>query len=158
MRHRSSRRQCRTGRRRQRAAIAVSGGFGPPQSLGNRSPPYCWLRLVVCVGRALADGRPVVLTTLAAAGINAHGDEHHLLADDAASTASAVVSLLRTPDRRTAIRQSARAFVQQRFNWEDDMGRLGSLLFAKAPTEFAPSVSVVPVSWPHGSNAAADTT
>jgi glycosyltransferase involved in cell wall biosynthesis len=92
---------------------------------------------------AMAAGRPVVLTTLAATGINARNGQHYLIANDAPGTASAVVSLLQTRDRRTAVGHSARTFVQQHLNWDREMAKLDSTLIGKQPagaTRAAPTV------------------
>jgi sugar transferase (PEP-CTERM/EpsH1 system associated) len=81
---------------------------------------------------AMAAGRPVVLTTAAAAGIDARAGRDYLVADDAPSAASAVVSLLRSPQRSAAIGRSARAFVGDRFSWDGEMSKLEALLTGPA--------------------------
>ena len=80
---------------------------------------------------AMAAGRPVVLTSAAAAGIEARDDRDYLIADDADRTASAVTSLLRDPQRSTAVGRSARALVQEHFNWDHEMAKLEALLEEK---------------------------
>lgn len=77
---------------------------------------------------AMAAARPVVLTTLAATGIDARNGQHYVIADDAPATASAVASLLQAPHRSAALGRSARAFVHQRFNWAHELAEFETLL------------------------------
>jgi glycosyltransferase involved in cell wall biosynthesis len=81
---------------------------------------------------AMAAARPVVLTSAAAAGIEATNGEHYVVADDANATAAAVVSLLGDPSRCAAMGRSARAFVERQFNWDREMGKLEALLTEEA--------------------------
>jgi sugar transferase (PEP-CTERM/EpsH1 system associated) len=66
---------------------------------------------------AMAMGKPVVSTRLGAEGFPvAHGQEL-LLADEPEEFADAVVSLLRSPERREALGWAGRAFVEARYDW-----------------------------------------
>ena len=71
---------------------------------------------------ALACARPVVSTSLGVEGIPVRDGEHILIADDAASFADAVVSLLRDQagggDRSRALGEAARSFVETQFSWK----------------------------------------
>lgn len=77
---------------------------------------------------AMAAGRAVVLSSAAARGIGGKDGRDCLIADDAESAANAIVSLLRNPDHAAALGRSARAFVQEHFNWDREMARLETLL------------------------------
>jgi glycosyltransferase involved in cell wall biosynthesis len=65
---------------------------------------------------AMALAKPVVATTLAAAGIDVTDGENIVLADDADSFASAVKDLVRDPSRARAIGEAARRFVAARYD------------------------------------------
>src|SRR5207247_6493381 len=62
---------------------------------------------------ALAAGKAVVASALAAEGIEAHAGEHFLLADDDDQLVEALIALLRNPERRIALGRSARAWAEQ---------------------------------------------
>lgn len=64
---------------------------------------------------AMAMGKPVVATTLAAAGIDVRDGENILLADDADAFARAITALLRDASRARAIGEAARALVESRY-------------------------------------------
>jgi sugar transferase (PEP-CTERM/EpsH1 system associated) len=101
---------------------------------------------------AMAAARPVVLTSAAAAGIEATDGEHYIVADGAEATTAAVVSLLDNPGLRADMGQQARAFVERRFDWDREMARLEVLLVEEAsgtscpkgPTGAAPRRSLTP--------------
>ena len=61
--------------------------------------------------------RAVVSTTIGAEGLDVVDGEHILLADTPATFAEAVIALLRSPDRATAIGRSAAAHVRTHFGW-----------------------------------------
>ncbi len=82
---------------------------------------------------AMAAARPVVLTAAAVVGIPARDGRDYIVADHAESMAAAIVSLLNEPPKANAIGQSARAFVQDRFNWDREMAKLEALLDAGRP-------------------------
>ena len=92
--------------------------------------------ILLCVARglqnkvleAMAAGRAVVLSSAAARGIGGKDGRDYLIADDPRSAANAIVSLLRNPDHAAALGCSARAFVQECFNWDRELGRLEALL------------------------------
>jgi len=66
---------------------------------------------------AMAAGRAVVSTRIGAEGLPTEHGRHLLLADEAASFADAVVTLLRDPEARRAIAREARALVVERYDW-----------------------------------------
>ncbi len=65
---------------------------------------------------AFSLGRAVVSTSKGAEGINAIAGEHLDLADDPAAFAASCVSLLRTPEKRWSMEQSARNFVVRSYS------------------------------------------
>jgi glycosyltransferase involved in cell wall biosynthesis len=67
---------------------------------------------------AMAMGKPVVATRLGAEGYPVTGGRELLLADTPADFAAAIVALARAPDQRAALGQAARAFVEQRYDWQ----------------------------------------
>ncbi|MBN1977682.1 MAG: glycosyltransferase [Anaerolineae bacterium] len=66
---------------------------------------------------ALAMGRAVVSTTLGAEGFPVTHGQELLLADEPGEFAQAVVSLLNAPEKREALGQAGRAFVEARYDW-----------------------------------------
>jgi sugar transferase (PEP-CTERM/EpsH1 system associated) len=66
---------------------------------------------------AMSMGKPVVATRLGAEGYPVTDGREMLLADTPSDFAAAVVSLLRTPERRAELGQIARAFVERRYDW-----------------------------------------
>ncbi|NOT02511.1 MAG: TIGR03087 family PEP-CTERM/XrtA system glycosyltransferase [Phycisphaerales bacterium] len=77
---------------------------------------------------AMSAARPVVLTSISAAGIDAVAGRHFLIADDPQSYADAIVRLLNAPAERAAIGAAARAWVAQNASWPHELARLESLL------------------------------
>lgn len=67
---------------------------------------------------AMARGRPVVATTVAASGLAVRHGENIVIADDAASFAEAVTSLLREPARGRAIGDAGRRLVEAQYATE----------------------------------------
>ena len=67
---------------------------------------------------ALAAGKAVVASALAAEGIEAHAGEHFLLADDDDEFVDAVVVLLNDGEHRRALGERARAWSEQHLGWE----------------------------------------
>jgi len=67
---------------------------------------------------ALAMGRPVVTTTLGAAGLDARHGEHLLIANDATSFAAAVTRLLEDDGFARALGSAGRRLVETRFDWD----------------------------------------
>ena len=66
---------------------------------------------------AMAMGKPVVATRLGAEGYPVTDERELLLADTPANFAAAVVRLLRDTERRVALGQAARAFVEEYYDW-----------------------------------------
>jgi glycosyltransferase involved in cell wall biosynthesis len=66
---------------------------------------------------AMAMGKPVVATSLGAEGYPITDGRELILADSPAAFAQAVVSLLNSPARRVELGQTARAFVERRYDW-----------------------------------------
>ena len=77
---------------------------------------------------AMASSRPVVLSSTAAAGINAVDREHFLIADEQKTVGNRVVSLLRDPGQRQMLGRAARAHVEQRYSWTREMSKLEGIL------------------------------
>jgi glycosyltransferase involved in cell wall biosynthesis len=76
---------------------------------------------------ALAAGKAVVASSLAAEGIAARAGEHFLLADHDDELVEALIALLRNPERRVALGRSARAWAEQNLGWEDQIASLEQL-------------------------------
>jgi glycosyltransferase involved in cell wall biosynthesis len=66
---------------------------------------------------ALAMGRPVVSTAVGAEGLGIEPGRHYTQADDPQEFASAVVSLLRDPERRAALGHAGRDLVETCYSW-----------------------------------------
>ncbi|MDY7076997.1 MAG: glycosyltransferase [Chloroflexota bacterium] len=73
---------------------------------------------------AMAMSKPVVATCLGAEGYPVTGRRELLLADTSSDFAAAVVALLRSPERRVTFGQTARAFVEQQYDWRVIVPRL----------------------------------
>jgi sugar transferase (PEP-CTERM/EpsH1 system associated) len=67
---------------------------------------------------AMAMEKPVVATRLGAEGYPVMDGRELLLADTPADFAAAVLSLLHTSERRTELGQTARTFVERRYDWQ----------------------------------------
>ncbi len=68
---------------------------------------------------AMSAAKPVVLTSKAAAGINAADGEDYLVADTATEIAADIVRLLHDSCERDRIGQNARLFVSAHHRWDD---------------------------------------
>jgi polysaccharide biosynthesis protein PslH len=66
---------------------------------------------------ALAMGKAVVATSVGAEGLPLRPDHEFVQADDPPEFATAVVSLLRNPERRRAIATQGRRLVEERYSW-----------------------------------------
>ncbi|MCH7526373.1 MAG: TIGR03087 family PEP-CTERM/XrtA system glycosyltransferase [Planctomycetes bacterium] len=77
---------------------------------------------------AMAAARPVVLTSLAAKGIDAVDGQHFVVADSAAAIAEAVTDNLLHRQRAAALGAAARALVKKRYSWAHEMAKLESIL------------------------------
>jgi GT2 family glycosyltransferase/glycosyltransferase involved in cell wall biosynthesis len=83
----------------------------------------------VKVLEAMAAGVPVVTSTLGAEGIHAAAGRELLIADDPAAFASALVDLLTDSERATRLARSARAVVEQEYDWDVIVGNLERLYY-----------------------------
>ncbi|HUF36389.1 MAG TPA: glycosyltransferase family 4 protein [Gemmatimonadales bacterium] len=72
----------------------------------------------VKVAEALAAGKAVVATPLAAEGLSAKDGEHLLIAETDDAIAEAIAVLLRDPSRRTALAARAREFATTALGWD----------------------------------------
>ena len=77
---------------------------------------------------AMAAARPVVLSSTAAAGIDAADGEHLLVADEASTVSDRVVQLLLNPSRRAELGAAARRRIARRYSWEGELAKLDALL------------------------------
>ncbi len=66
---------------------------------------------------AMAMGKAIVSTARGVEGIELAPDRDAILADDPDAFARAVIGLLRDPDRRRALGQSARALAEAKYDW-----------------------------------------
>jgi len=76
---------------------------------------------------AMAAGRPVVSTSTGNEGVAAPHGQAVLVADDPAAFANHVVDLLRDDLLWNRIAQGGRAYVQQTYDWEQNISRLEAL-------------------------------
>ena len=77
---------------------------------------------------AMAASRPVVISSVAAAGIDAEDGKHFLVADDAAAVSERIVRLLRSPSMRKQLGQAARHRIEERYSWDKELAKLEALL------------------------------
>jgi glycosyltransferase involved in cell wall biosynthesis len=77
---------------------------------------------------AFAAGTPVVATSAAAKGIVAQPGEHLLVADDPQAFAREVVLLIRDRDRAALMARAARALVERRYRWPENLTQLDALI------------------------------
>ncbi len=87
---------------------------------------------------AMAMGRPVVATRLGAEGYPVTDGRELLLADTPADFAAAVVTLLRTPERRVELGQAARAFVERWYDWRTIVPRVEAVYLRTHQTKRPP--------------------
>jgi len=76
----------------------------------------------------LAMEKPIVSTTLGAEGIGTVHSEHLMLADDAASFASAVVNLFEDAARGQELGRAGRKLVEEKYSWATAGGLLNDFL------------------------------
>ena len=62
-------------------------------------------------------GKAVVATSVGAEGLPLRPDHDFVQADDPSEFATAVVSLLRNPERRRAMASQGRRLVEERYSW-----------------------------------------
>jgi len=77
---------------------------------------------------AMAMGLPVVGTTGATQGVEGEPGRHFLVADDEDAFHAALKGLLDAPEEARALGARARAFVEERFDWERCLAPLDGLL------------------------------
>lgn len=90
---------------------------------------------------AFAMGRPVVSTTIGAAGIEARDGEHLLLADRPEAFARAIARLATEPGLRARLAEQAYALVRDRYQWSAAATRLEAVYYAACSEGAAPSAS-----------------
>ncbi len=66
---------------------------------------------------AMAAGCAVVATSYAASGLTAEVRDVMVVADDEKAMATAIVALLRAPQKREALGKAAQKYVKQRYDW-----------------------------------------
>ncbi|GAB4509245.1 MAG: glycosyltransferase [Anaerolineae bacterium] len=66
---------------------------------------------------AMASSCPIVATSTASAGLNDEIKQAMMIADTPEQMAEAIITLLKTPERRQALRQNARHLVTQFYDW-----------------------------------------
>ncbi len=77
---------------------------------------------------AMAASRPVVLSSTAAAGIDAVTGDHFVVADDAQAVSDRIVELLRNPHRRSVLGAAARKHIAKRYSWDRELAKLDAIL------------------------------
>ena len=77
---------------------------------------------------AFACRLPVVSTTMGIEAVGAEAGKHHLVADDPASFAAAVLRCLEDAELATSLTAAARQFVEQHFEWDAIGARLDGLV------------------------------
>lgn len=76
---------------------------------------------------AMAMGKAIVSTARGVEGIELAPDRDAILADDPDAFARAVIALLRDPDRRRALGQSARARAEAKYDWRKIIPRFDAI-------------------------------
>lgn len=76
---------------------------------------------------AMAAGLPVVTTSYVNYGTEAENGRHLIVADDAHTTATAVIELLKDPSKRERIGREGRDFVIHRYRWEDILDHMRNI-------------------------------
>jgi glycosyltransferase involved in cell wall biosynthesis len=87
---------------------------------------------------ALAAGKALIATPLAAEGVEAVPGEHFLLGADEDELVEALVGLLLDPDRRRALGESARVWAEQHLGWERGVEAFEQLYDDLAAERLAP--------------------
>jgi glycosyltransferase involved in cell wall biosynthesis len=77
---------------------------------------------------AMSMAKPLVLTTLAAQGIDAVSDKHYIVADTAEDWVENLAALARCSEARHQMGEVAREFVELEFNWDTCLAPLDRLL------------------------------
>jgi glycosyltransferase involved in cell wall biosynthesis len=86
---------------------------------------------------AMAMAMPIVSTDSGCTGIEAVSGRHVLIANDETDFAARIVELLHDAGRRQALGTAARKLVEEKYRWEDIIGRIGPTLSALAPPSAA---------------------
>ncbi len=73
---------------------------------------------------SMAAGVPVVSTSIGAEGIDAGAQQGLFLADDAATMADRIATLLQRPDQRAAAAHAARDLIHRRYTWAASTGAM----------------------------------
>jgi glycosyltransferase involved in cell wall biosynthesis len=84
---------------------------------------------------AMSMAKPLVLTTLAAQGIEAVSDKHYIVADTAEDWIENLTALARCPGARHQMGEVAREFVELEFNWNTCLRPLDRLLGIHPPVD-----------------------
>jgi len=87
---------------------------------------------------AMAAAKPIVLTSVAAAGLTVRDGEHCLVADTAESFAARVLDILVDPGRGRCLGEAARNYVLRNHVWENELTRLESILTRRRETSNRP--------------------
>lgn len=77
---------------------------------------------------AMAMEKPVVLTSLAAEGIDALPDKHFVIADSADQWVEQLATLAKYPEARSQLGTAAREFIEREFDWSVCLEPLDALL------------------------------
>ncbi len=77
---------------------------------------------------SMAAGRPVVLTSAAAEGIDAVDGDHFVVRDDPRTMTKDLVSLLRDPSAGRELGLAGKRHVAERYSWDREMGKFEALL------------------------------
>jgi polysaccharide biosynthesis protein PslH len=96
----------------------------------------------VKVLEALARGRPIVATSVAAQGLGSAGADCTRIADDPESFARAVVRLLRRPEERDELARQARAFARTLPSWDVAAAKLAACYRELVPVASRRTASV----------------
>ena len=84
---------------------------------------------------AMSMAKPLVLTTLAAQGIDAVSDKHYIVADTAEDWVENLAALASCPEARHQMGEVAREFVELEFNWNTCLKPLDRLLGIHPPVD-----------------------
>jgi sugar transferase (PEP-CTERM/EpsH1 system associated) len=77
---------------------------------------------------AMAAGVPVVTSSIAAGGVDAHRHEHFVVADTPETLAAAALRLMEDRNERTRLAQAGRARMLSHHAWPASMGRLDHII------------------------------
>ena len=90
---------------------------------------------------AMAEGKPVISTTLGAEGLPVTHEQNIILADRPADFAARTVELLRDPRRRESLGSAARKLVEENYSWTSVARQFAEVLARVAHTP-APSAAI----------------